>query len=158
MSWLGDQFRQWRTQINLDSIESRFAELVVHHPKSRRKTPRKSVALLVKRIIRQAVCDNAAAINLFYDNEDQCLRAVEYIKTPEGSWISREFAPAPGYIAGRVFDEIRRHTGVQAGRLEGAIDYCYRKQVRMARVRWESATEFRIYFSDEHPDMRNKGV
>ena len=158
MIGLRSRYSRWRRRIDLDHIRGGMNDLVVWAPESRRKTPRRAVVLFLQLLLRQAVEDDAVAVNVFYDEEDKCLRALEYVKHENETerWDWREFAPAPGYFAAQVLKELQWRTGFSRAKSHGGLCYEYAGRCNVADTRWASAGEARIYFTVERPPMRSK--
>lgn len=152
-----DRFRGGRKRINLDVVPNVCGTLVIHESRMGRETPRKTIVLLIRAVLRQILDDGAVAVNLFYDSQDDCLRMLEYSKnavTPE-TWEWRELLPVPGYIARQVLDEFEWRTRcreLSTFRLLYSID----RSSRWAYVEWPEPNEVRIFFTDERPPMRTK--
>ena len=122
--------------------------------------PREMAVVFLQLALRQVLTDNGVAVNLFYDMEDDCLRAVEYFRSEkedvEFTW--RELYPAPGCFAEQVLNEVRWRVAVDAPSGEGTLHYDYAGSRRQAIAMAPKPTEIRLYFTDDRPSMRSKGT
>ena len=158
IQWLRELIRL-RPYIDLDAV-SPDPELDVFDPSSGRKTPGGNIRKLIALILRQTIEDQAVAVQFFYDFEDKCLRLVRYLRleTDLSSFEAWEMAPAPGYCARQVFEELRRQSGRESPEAPVLLTYWYLGTTRRAELEWAGDTEARVYFSSDRPPMRSKGV
>jgi len=155
---LCDRYRHWRRRIDLDDAAIAMERLEVLAPESGRKTPRKMGVLFLQLVLRQTLTDGGVALNLFHDGEDDCLRGLEYFVEGEGKSTWREFYPAPGCFAEQVLRELRWRSGVHHAPGEGMLHYRRQGKALTALAIVPDSSEVRVYFTEDRPTMRNKGV
>jgi len=107
-------------------------------------------------LLMQALSDKAIAINIFYDQDDDCLRALEYFAENSIQENIREFYPAPGYFAKNVLDKLNWLIGVEHIPSKGNLFYKYKSMERSYQTFTPDEVEIRIYFTDDRPTMKTK--
>jgi hypothetical protein len=152
-------FGRWQG-IDVDAASRRSTEVGISDPISGRQTPRRDIRRVIGLVLALAVEDEAVAVQFFHDIEDDCLRLVEYMRseTEEGSYESRELAPAPGYFAEPALQELGRLCGGRNP--EGAVwlDLWSRGAVHTVELEWFREREVRVYFGHDRPPLRSKGA
>lgn len=150
-------FNRRRRLLDLDDRSQCSAEIEIDAAKSGNRTSRRMAVRFLHGILRQALVDGALAINLFYDAEDDCLRALQCRRDPASGAVSWfEFLPAPGYFAADVLRELRRRLGMRVGEQEGVLQYTFEGQSRTAVGSNFHDHEVRVYFTSDRPVMRTK--
>ena len=122
------------------------------------KPRRKATDHIIKLVLQQALADGASAIHFCFDEDDNCLRMLEYLpnvigSSPEG-W--REFVPTPACFGQHLLRRLRRCAGVHADRSEGVLYYKHAGQRLTATCVSPDRRDARIYFAAERPTLLNK--
>ncbi len=147
-----------RKSIDLDDPGIVQGKLEVCDPKHGPGTPRSMILLFLQLVLRQVLKDGAIAVNLFYDDEDRCLRVIEYFSDagPDGEPRSRELAPAPGYIAQQVFAMLRSRLEFRGESNVGVLRYKYDGLALTSVGHVASDADVRVFLSEDRPRMRIK--
>ncbi|MCK4627230.1 MAG: hypothetical protein KAV00_18095 [Phycisphaerae bacterium] len=115
---------------------------------------------MINTLLYLALSEGGVAMNFFYDHEDSLLRMLFYLSEnrdsgePEGYHV----ISAPGSIAEQILSFLRDRAGITPATPEGSLRYCYQRQKRAAVCIASNPYEVRIYFTDERPHMRTKGI
>jgi hypothetical protein len=137
--------------IDLDDPSLNLAALEIWAPDSGKTTSHKMAELFLKLVLKQALADSAIALNMFYDNEDNCLRIVEYFLP--GNVSFREMAPAPGYFAEQALRELRKFINVKSTPSNGCLTMQYNGVVMNAYAEAPNNSEVRVFWTAERPNM-----
>jgi hypothetical protein len=145
--------------IDLDNVSPSQGDLEVFPPSSGIKNSRATLVRVLSLMLREIFACNCVACNFFFDEEDDCLRALGYLaddSTPP-EFTSLELYPAPGFIAISVLTELRRHIRLSKD-APPRIHCLLNGECRVAQVDDASETDIRLYFSDDRPCIKTKGV
>ena len=151
------RWEAWMRRLDLDDTKMSANDLEVFAPESGRRTPRRMAVLFVQCVLGQVLADDCVAVNIFYDEEDDCVRSLEYFgwrKLQEPA--DRELLPAPGCFAEQVLQELRWRVGVDCPGGSGTLHFKYEGIRRTAFCEVPDLSEVCVYFTDDRPTMRNK--
>jgi hypothetical protein len=157
---LGPIFERLRLrprELDLDDPKIALEKLEVFSAESGLKTPGHMARLFLQLVLRQALGDGALSVNIFYDEQDHCLRGLQYVRDKQTGKVTwHEFAPAPGDFAGQVLAELRRRVGVRRIGEQGTLAYRHEGSHKVATGVIAHENEVRIHFTAERPAMRTK--
>jgi hypothetical protein len=148
--------RRWRG-VNLD-LATGAQEVEIAVAPGTDQPARGEALHLLRLILRQNRADEASALHLFYDDEDRCLRMLEYVPVPRDGrpegWL--ELVPPPDALGRALLRQVRGRAGLRPGRTSGTLHYRHAGTWRSAACESPRPEDVRIYFAEDRPRVLDK--
>jgi hypothetical protein len=154
---------RWHRRLDLDQVRPKKGKLVDYIGQVFEfidDGSRRSIELLLRYILLQALVDHAIGVHFYYDEPGirmlYCLAVPPEPASPAGERVWYEMVPPPVGIAPRFFERLRWYAGLRPGATKGRLSIRLDGQDLFAPVIAPCPDDIRIFFGSERPPIRPK--